>query len=138
MSAQENVDPDEIFLQIDEVGRVELAEKLEDLSDQLRRAADLMYNSKQDDELRERYAHGAEPDQYEQLAIDAKYSDDFRRALTTLRDFRRQYNRWERVIAEFALGKMAYSQRDAAKHLGVGVSTINRWAQHPLTVDEPR
>lgn len=122
--------------QVDEVDRIDLADKLQDLSEQLQRAAELFYNRTRADELGERHLHGAEPDEWEQVKIDAQEADEFRRALTTLREFRRQYGRWERVIAEYALGKENYTQRDAAKYLGVGLSTINRWAQHPLTVEE--
>jgi transcriptional regulator with GAF, ATPase, and Fis domain len=138
MSASGDQNADDISYQVDEVERIDLADTLRELSEQLQRAADLMHNRQQHTELSERHAHGAEPDEYEQLALEAKSADEFRRALTTLREFRRQYGRWERVIAEYALGKMNYTQRDAAKYLGVGVSTINRWAQHPLTVDEHR
>ncbi|GAB3574601.1 hypothetical protein GCM10027406_04870 [Leifsonia lichenia] len=123
-------------LQVDEVDRSDLAEKLSQLSEQLQRAAELLYNRTRADSLSERHFHGDEPDDYEQIQLDQKSADEFRRTLTTLRDFRRTYGRWERVIAEFALTKMNYTQRDAAKLLGVGVSTINRWAQHPLRIDE--
>lgn len=138
MTAPGDSSADETRLQLDEVDRIDIADKLRDLSEQLQRAADLVYNQQRAADLRERYEHGAEPDEYEQVALNAKSSDEFRRALTTLREFRRQYGRWERVIAEFALGRMNYTQRDAAKFLGVGLSTVNRWAQHPLTVDEER
>jgi transcriptional regulator with GAF, ATPase, and Fis domain len=137
MSANEDVEPSEITLQVEEVDRVELADTLRDLGEQLQRAADFMYNRKQESQMRERYAHGDIPNEYEQLELEAKDAEEFRRALTTLREFRRQYGRWERVIAEYSLAKMNYSQRDAAKYLGVGVSTVNRWAQHPLTLDDP-
>ncbi|MBF0672733.1 MAG: hypothetical protein IR160_09135 [Salinibacterium sp.] len=137
MSANEDVNPSEITLQVEEVDRVDLADTLRDLGEQLQRAAEFMYNRKQESELRERYAYGDTPNEYEQLELEAKHLEEYRRALTTLREFRRQYGRWERVIAEYSLAKMGYSQRDAAKYLGVGVSTVNRWAQHPLTVDDP-
>jgi DNA-binding NtrC family response regulator len=136
MSASEVPEPDDSALQVDEVDRIDLADKLQELSEQLQRAAELMYNRDRADELEERYLHNAEPDEYEQIKLSAKSVDEFRRTLTALRDFRRSYGRWERVIAEYALNNMGYTQRDAAKYLGVGVSTINRWAQHPLTIDE--
>lgn len=128
----------ETRLQLDEVDRIDLADKLRDLSEQLQRAAELVYNQQQAAALRQRYEVRDEPNEYEQLALDAQSAAEFRRALTTLREFRRQYGRWERVIAEYALGRMHYTQRDAAKYLGVGLSTVNRWAQHPVTVDEDR
>jgi len=52
--------------------------------------------------------------------------------------YRRNYHHWERVIAEFALAKMNYTQRDTAQLLGVGLSTINRWAQNPLPLEDDR
>lgn len=136
MSAEVAPEHQETGLQVDEVDRVDLADKLSELSEQLQRAADLVFNRQAADDLEERYLHGVEPDEYEQIKLNAKSADEFRRTLTTLRDFRRAYSRWERVIAEYALTRMGYTQRDAAKYLGVGVSTINRWAQHPLRIDE--
>ena len=62
----------------------------------------------------------------------------FRSTLRAIRRFRREYDRWERLTAEFALSEMDYTQRDAAHELGVAASTINRWAQHPLRVEEYR
>jgi DNA-binding NtrC family response regulator len=136
MSAEELPEHQESGLQVDEVDRVELADNLSDLSEQLQRAADFMFNRQAADDLFERHLHGAEPDEYEQIKLDAKSADEFRRALTTLREFRRTFSRTERVIAEYALKQMGYTQRDAAKYLGVGVSTINRWAQHPVKIEE--
>jgi len=130
--------PEDSGLQVDEVGRIDLSDKLHELSEQLVRAAELMHNRSRAEDLTERHMHGVEPDQFEQVKIDAQDRDEFRRALVALRDFRRQYSYWERVTAEYALGKMQFTQRDAAKYLGVGVSTINRWAQHPLTIEEHR
>ena len=62
----------------------------------------------------------------------------FRSVLRALRSFRREYDRWERLTAEFALTRMGYSQREAAQELGVAASTINRWAQHPLKIEDYR
>ncbi len=59
-----------------------------------------------------------------------------RGTLTGLRDFRRDYERWQRLTAEYVLTKLGYTQRDAAELLGVAASTINRWAQHPLRVED--
>ncbi|MDQ1126236.1 DNA-binding NtrC family response regulator [Microbacterium sp. SORGH_AS 505] len=138
MTASTAPGPDEPHLQVDEVERIDLADKLDELSEQLHRAAELMHNRERSTQLHERALHGDDPDEYELLMLDAKSSDEFRRALTALRDFRRQYGHWERVIAEYTLQKMNYTQRDAAKYLGVGLSTINRWAQHPIQIDEER
>lgn len=54
------------------------------------------------------------------------------RALSGLKQFRRNYEYWERAIAEYALKHRGLSQRDAARYLGVAGSTINRWSQNPL------
>lgn len=59
-----------------------------------------------------------------------------RGTLTGLRDFRRDYERWQRLTAEFVLTKLGYTQREAAELLGVAASTINRWAQHPLRIED--
>lgn len=71
--------------------------------------------------------------------LDARITDTFIRALNGLRQFRRNYDHWERTITEHVLANRGVSQREAARHLGVAASTINRWAQHPLKAngDEP-
>lgn len=79
--------------------------------------------------------HGLEEIQKE-LGDEAKTA--LNKTLTGLRSFRREYDRWERVVAEYVMAKENYSQRDTAKLLGVGVSTINRWAQNPLKVQDYR
>jgi len=63
---------------------------------------------------------------------DTRYA--MRETLEGLRKFRRNYDYWERLIAEFALAKMGYTQRDVAKYLGISLTTVNRWAQNPLTI----
>lgn len=59
-----------------------------------------------------------------------------RQTLTGLREFRRGYERWQRLTAEYALTQLGYTQRDTAELLGVAASTINRWAQHPLPIED--
>lgn len=130
--------PNDAPRQLDEVTRADLAETLAELSEQLTKAAGLLHNRTRLRELDRALMAGYDPDRIEQEEQDFEYRDEFRKALIALREFRRQYSYWERVVAEFALGPMEYTQRDAAKYLGVGVSTINRWAQHPLTIDEHR
>ena len=68
-------------------------------------------------------------------AFARERADDLRRALLALGSFRREYSRWERLLTEYALTRQNLTQRDAAKLLGVGLSTVNRWAQHPLQVE---
>ena len=70
----------------------------------------------------------------DEARLDEAYSAAVRQTLMGLAQFRRSYDYWERLIAEYAL-KRGFSQRQAAGLLGVAVSTINRWAQHPLTSD---
>jgi len=78
---------------------------------------------------------GADPEVDAQL--DEAYATAMRQTLLGLAQFRRSYEYWERLIAEYAL-KSGFTQREAASYLGVAVSTINRWAQHPLTTEDQR
>lgn len=108
---------------------------LRTLSEQLGRIADLIEDKKLAREGQLAYEHGHE----EAIAEhEAELDKRFRQTLAGLGAYRRQYNFWERVIVEFALDKMNYTQRDAAQLLGVGLSTVNRWAQNPLTLDDYR
>lgn len=75
---------------------------------------------------------------YEVMAENGETQAAFRSTLRSMRKFRREYDRWERLTAEYALTRMNYSQREAAKELGVATSTINRWSQSPLTIEEYR
>jgi len=59
-----------------------------------------------------------------------------RRTLANLGSFRKDYSNWERLIVEYALKHYSFTQRDVARLLGVGLSTVNRWAQNPLMVDD--
>lgn len=77
------------------------------------------------------------------IAVDEVWEDvgremdaAIRRTLTGLNGFRREYSDWERLTVEYALNRRSFTQRDVAQLLGVGLSTINRWAQQPLTYDE--
>jgi hypothetical protein len=84
------------------------------------RALEKAYDLSGDDEYAEQLS------EMQEIAI--------RQTLMGLAQFRRSYDYWERLVAEYAL-KNGFSQRQAAGHLGVAVSTINRWAQHPLSSD---
>lgn len=109
--------------------------RLRDLSEQLARVADLIEDKKLHREGREAYEHGHEGAIAE---YEAEVSKRFRQTLSGLGAYRRQYNFWERVIVEYALNEMNYTQRDAAQLLGVGLSTVNRWAQNPLRLEDYR
>lgn len=63
-------------------------------------------------------------------------SDAMTRTLMGLQSFRRGYEHWERLTAEYAMTKQGFTQRRTASLLGVAVSTVNRWSQHPLTDDD--
>jgi DNA-directed RNA polymerase specialized sigma24 family protein len=71
-----------------------------------------------------------EPEVYEDL--NREVATAIRRTLTGLNSFRREYGDWERLVVEYALTRGGFTQRDVASLLGVGLSTVNRWAQHPL------
>jgi Trp operon repressor len=61
-------------------------------------------------------------------------SEQLQRTLMGMRSFRRNYDYWERAIAEYAL-RTGMTQRDAARLLGVSTATINRWNQHPVATE---
>lgn len=109
--------------------------RLRDLSEQLARVADLIEDEKLDRLGREAYEHGHAGAIAE---YDAEIAKRFRQTLSGLGVYRRQYNFWERVIVEYALNEMNYTQRDTAQLLGVGLSTVNRWAQNPLPLEDYR
>ncbi len=68
----------------------------------------------------------------EQDAWPATADATLKQLLRDLAAFRTNYDYWERVAAEFALRYHHFTQRETAQLLNVGVSTINRWAQHPV------
>lgn len=69
-------------------------------------------------------------------SADREVKAAIRRTLMGLNTFRREYSEWERLTVEYALRRGEFTQRDVASLLGVGLSTVNRWAQHPLTYPE--
>lgn len=77
------------------------------------------------------------------IAVDEVWDDvgremdaAVRRTLAGLKSFRTEYNNWERLTVEYALNRRSFTQREVAQLLGVGLSTVNRWAQQPLTYDQ--
>ena len=72
----------------------------------------------------------------EEILADAPSTRDeaMETALMAMRAFRGNYDYWERLTAEVALHELGFTQRRTAQLLGVGVNTINRWAQHPVHV----
>jgi len=123
------------LLQLDELVFGDVGRTLTDLTEQLRRVANLLEGK----DLARAWAEAdrvnvAEAyEEAEQLA-----NVRFAETLSGLRSFRRNYDYWERAIAEFALSKQNMTQRDVARLLGVSTATINRWAQHPLVIEERR
>jgi hypothetical protein len=127
--------------QIDEVTLRDIGNELVELSRRLRDAGERLEGKTILDESGSvLYAKNAfeEMTHEEVLEENAEARSAFRATLVSLRQFRREYERWERLTAEFALTKMNYSQREAASALGVAASTINRWAQHPLKIEDYR
>jgi len=130
-------DDDAPLLQVEESTPADMAREFADLGAQLGRLSTLLFNEGREHVNEMIHRHG-DPDEDELEQMDREKRDDFRRALIAMRSFRRDYYYWERVVAEYALTKMGYTQRDAAKALGVGLSTINRWAQHPVQIEDYR
>lgn len=128
-------DDDGLELAVEGLQWSDVGIRLRELSAQLAAVADYIDDTKLDEEgrLAHMYGHEVAVAEYE-----AEKERRFRRTLSGLGTYRRNYHHWERVIAEFALAKMGYTQRDTAQLLGVGLSTINRWAQNPLPIEDER
>lgn len=132
--ATDEPDDDAPILQVDELNFYEVGSTLQELAAQLRGVADLIDNG----DLRRMYEVAEKVGAVEAFEdADRASNERFQRTLTGLRSFRRNYDYWERVIAEYALNKQEMTQREVARLLGVSTATINRWAQHPVTI-EPR
>jgi len=125
-------DEDDPILQVDELNLYDVGRTVQELAAQLRGIADLIDNG----ELKRMITEADEIGVDEVSEHVAKVADErFERTLTGLRSFRRNYDYWERVIAEYALTKRSMTQREVARLLGVSTATINRWAQHPVAID---
>lgn len=130
-------DDDAPLLQVDESTLADVAREFADLGAQLARLSALLFNEGRE-HVNQMFLREGDPDDEQLEQMDRERRSDFRRALIAMRSFRRDYYYWERVVAEYALNKMGYTQRDTAKALGVGLSTINRWAQHPIKIEDYR
>lgn len=120
--------------QVDDVGLHELGARLSDLGEELRVIGGHATSQKIADawETVERSGHHEHAvDEYEQRVREA-----VRRTLAGMGSFRKDYANWERLVVEYALTKQGFTQREVARLLGVGLSTVNRWAQHPLSYEE--
>lgn len=127
---------DEAMLAADEVNFEEVHRVLTDMADQLRAVAGRIKSPSIESCLE--YDEQIGMDEAEHEKLNREYRDALERTLTGLRQFRRNYDYWERAIAEYLLAHQGFTQRDTARLLGVGVSTINRWAQNPLQVQDYR
>lgn len=118
--------------QIEDVTLYGIGSRLMDLGEQLRKVGSHAHSGK----LRglEELADLSGEDEHHREVSQLR-SEALRRTLTDLAHFRKDYATWERLIVEYAL-QSGMTQRDAARHLGVGLSTVNRWAQHPLTYED--
>lgn len=119
--------------QVDDVRLNELGKRLADLGEQLQLIGGHTTSYKID-ESREQAQHIDVPEvwsDHEQLVRDS-----VRRTLAGMGSFRKEYANWERIVVEYALTKEGFTQREVARLLGVGLSTVNRWAQHPLTYED--
>jgi Trp operon repressor len=128
-------DDDAPILQVEELNFFDVGRTLQELAAQLRGVADLIDNG----EVRRLFEQAEEigvVEAYEEA--DRVSNERFERTLTGLRSFRRNYDYWERVIAEYALTRQNMTQREVARLLGVSAATINRWAQHPVAVEPKR
>lgn len=129
---QENAE-DSVSYARDEVSFGSLGSILADLAEQLQSVADRAQAEGLKREIANMEEHGLMDEGYER-DIDLRIEATRTRVLSGLKQFRRNYDYWERAIAEQMLAS-GMSQRDVARYLGVATSTINRWAQHPLESD---
>jgi DNA-binding NtrC family response regulator len=128
-------DDDAPILQVDELNLFDVGHTLQELATQLRSVADLIDSG----DVRRSFQEAERIDVEEAYDIANQLAAErFGRTLSGLRSFRRNYDYWERVIAEYALTKQDMTQREVARLLGVSTATINRWAQHPVAIEQKR
>lgn len=140
-SENEHQSNEDAVYQIDEVDLSGIGHQLIELARQLHEAgqkiSDRILLDESTSTIYSRGAHDEMTDE-EVRSENSQTHNAFVGTLNAMRNFRREYDRWERLTAEYALTRMGYSQRDAAQALGVAASTINRWAQHPLKIEDYR
>lgn len=120
----------------EEVTFDELGSLIQELAEQLNTVAVRAEAADVKRDMKTAIEHGLDQDEFDE--IDRRREAALIRTLSGLKQFRRNYEYWERAIAEYALGKQGLSQRDVARYLGVAASTVNRWAQNPLEGQDPR
>lgn len=123
------------MLAVDDLDLSDIGQSLIDLGEQLQKIG-AVTGKKESWDPRQELWESAQ-NEFEQLRIESQRRDEIHDAMTKtlagLRMFRGNYDYWERVAAEYALTRLNFTQRRTATLLGVGLSTINRWAQHPVT-----
>lgn len=114
---------------LSDVGIHDIGQRLIDLGEQLVAVGQLTDSNK----LREGIDRAEEIDVDEVWdSVNRDMHAAIRRTLSGLGAFRREYGDWERLTVEYALHRRGFTQREVATLLGVGLSTVNRWAQNPL------
>lgn len=121
---------DEPELKVDQLGILDVGRQLSDLGQRLDTTATYTYSPEILRKIRQVDEIGEEQFR-EELAEELE--EGLRRTLNAMHEFRKSYDYWERVIAELAL-KRGMTQRQVAGLMGVSTATINRWAQHPVTI----
>lgn len=141
MAAAKDVpqDDDRTTMQVDELDLDSIGRGLDAIAKELQEAAARLFGRAmlQDGVAYSKHGHDTMSD-FEVMSENGETQAAFRSTLRSMRKFRREYDRWERLTAEYALNRMRYSQRETAQELGVATSTINRWAQHPLPIEDYR
>ena len=112
------------------------------LGEQLREVGNIAYQPTTRDDV-ERHFYGRQhdhDDSIESVVLSdlafAAEQERIARTLTALRNFRRSYYYWERIAVEHALNEGKFSQRRVAALLGIGVNTVNRWANNPVATED--
>ncbi|MBH0055013.1 helix-turn-helix domain-containing protein [Salinibacterium sp. SWN139] len=124
-------------LALEEVTFDQLGALIETLAEQLNTVANRAEANDVKRDLQEIRVHGVTDDDVID-ELDRRTEAVVIRTLSGLKQFRRNYEYWERAIAEYALERQGLSQRDVARYLGVAASTVNRWAQNPLEAQDAR
>src|SRR5690554_3829404 len=97
-----------------------LGSLIQDLADQLNTVAARAEAADVKRDLKLAIEHALDQDEFDE--IERRSQAALIRTLSGLKQFRRNYEYWERAIAEYALENEGMSQRDVARYLGVAAS----------------